>query len=176
MDAGKLYLDSLKNRLQGFKTSAEKTMAKLTTEQLHWQTASEPNNIYIIVKHMSGNMLSRFTDFLTTDGEKPWRKRDDEFVDDPGVELPAILEMWEKGWASFFAAIDAVQPEDLGKTIYIRNEAHTVMDALNRQGLHHASHVGQILYIGKILLAGDWESLSIPKGKSDQFNAEKFSK
>ncbi len=157
-----------------YKELAEKTLAQLDDQQIHWQPAGQPNNIYIIVKHMSGNMLSRFTDFLTSDGEKPWRQRDAEFEDDaPEATKAAMLELWNKGWDCLIHAIDSLQEEDLGKTVYIRTEPHTVMDALNRQLSHYPYHVGQIVYLGKIMRGEGWESLSIPVGQSSQFNEAK---
>ncbi len=171
-----LYLDSVKARLLSYKSLAEKTFAQLNDEQLHWQPAGEPNNIYIIVKHMSGNMLSRFTDFLTSDGEKPWRERDAEFVDDqPGGTKAQLLEKWEKGWDALIKALDELKEEDLAKTVYIRTEAHSVIDAINRQLAHYPYHVGQIVYLGKIMKEENWQSLSIPKGGTQQFNQQKAS-
>ncbi|MGX5816995.1 DUF1572 family protein [Chitinophaga lutea] len=168
-----IYLDSLKKRLLSYKELAEKTFAQLDDAQVHWQPAGEPNNIYIIVKHMSGNMRSRFTDFLTTDGEKPWRQRDDEFRDDPAATKADMLKMWEAGWAVLIGAIDDLQEEDLGKTVHIRTEPLIVVDALNRQLSHYPYHVGQIVYLGKIMKEENWESLSIPKGQSLQYNDDK---
>lgn len=176
MTVAEIYLDSLKKRLLGYKVLAEKTFAQLNDEQLHWQPAGEPNNIYIIVKHMSGNMLSRFSDFLTSDGEKPWRERDAEFTDDqPSGTKAAMLEIWEKGWDCLMTTLNSLQEDDLTKTIFIRTEPHSVMDALNRQLAHYPYHIGQILYLGKIMKQENWESLSIPKGGSQQFNQEKAS-
>ncbi len=174
MDTENIYLESVKQRLLGYKALAEKTFAQLTDEQVHWQPAGEPNNIYIIVKHMSGNMLSRFTDFLTSDGEKPWRQRDAEFIDDaPNGTKAEMLVIWEKGWSCMMQAINSLTATDLAKTIYIRTEPHTVIDAINRQLAHHPYHVGQIVYIGKVLKGEGWQSLSIPKGNSQQFNQQK---
>ncbi|GEP97895.1 DUF1572 family protein [Chitinophaga cymbidii] len=176
MTVAALYLDSIKQRLLGYKTLAEKTFAQLNDAQLHWQPDGEPNSIYIIVKHMSGNMLSRFSDFLTSDGEKPWRERDAEFIDDqPQGGKAAMLEIWEKGWDCLMKTLNALQEEDLTKTIYIRTEPHSVLDALNRQLSHYPYHAGQIVYLGKIMKENNWESLSIPKGGSQQFNQEKAS-
>ncbi|RPE05624.1 DUF1572 domain-containing protein [Chitinophaga lutea] len=168
-----MYLDSLKKRLLSYKALADKTFAQLNDEQIHWQPAGEPNNIYIIVKHMSGNMLSRFTDFLTTDGEKPWRQRDAEFIDDPAATKAQMLDIWEKGWNCLMGALESLKEEDLGKTIHIRTEPLIVIDALNRQLSHYPYHVGQIVYLGKVMKAEGWQSLSIPKGDSRKFNDEK---
>lgn len=174
MNVARIYLDSVKQRLLGYKALAEKTFAQLDDQQVHWQAKGEPNNIYIIVKHMSGNMLSRFTDFLSSDGEKPWRQREAEFEDDqPGGTKAAMLEIWEQGWTCLMQTLDSLQEEDLAKTVYIRTEPHSVMDALNRQLSHYPYHVGQIVYIGKLLKENNWQSLSIPKGGTAQFNLEK---
>ena len=170
----RLYLDSAKKRLLSYKELAEKTFTQLNDQQIHWQPAGEPNNIYIIVKHMSGNMLSRFTDFLTTDGEKPWRQRDAEFIDDaPNATMADMLAMWNKGWDCLINAIDSLQEEDLSKTVLIRTEPLTVIDALNRQLSHYPYHVGQIVYLGKIMRVEGWQSLSIPVGQSQLYNQEK---
>lgn len=171
MDIAKIYLDSVKKRLLTYKDLAEKTFSQLSDEQLHWQPAGEPNNIYIIVKHMSGNMLSRFSDFLTSDGEKPWRERDNEFIDDqPGASKAQLLEIWDKGWKCLLDTIDSLQEADLTRTIYIRTEPLSALDALNRQLAHYPYHVGQIVYIGKMIRQTDWQTLSIAKGQSLQFN------
>jgi len=127
------------------------------------------------VHHISGNMLSRFTDFLTTDGEKPWRDREAEF-DEAYADKKAMMDAWEKGWTCFFIALDSLKPSDTTRIIYIRNEGQTVLEALQRQLAHYSSHIGQILYQAKILKGGDFKSLSIPKGGSGDFNKEKFSK
>lgn len=169
-----IYLDSLKKRLLSYRELAEKTFAQLNDEQIHWQPAGEPNSIYIIVKHMSGNMLSRFTDFLTTDGEKPWRERDAEFEDNEPEATKADMTMiWNKGWDCLLQTLDSLTDADLSKIIHIRTEPLIVIDALNRQLGHYPYHVGQIVYLGKIMKAGNWQSLSIPKGQSQQFNEQK---
>lgn len=169
MPLGKIYLDSVQKRLLYYKSLGEKTLAQLTAEQLHWQPAGDPNSIYLIIKHISGNMLSRWTDFLTSDGEKPWRNRDQEFETD-AVPLEKILAIWEEGWKCMMDAIAALQPDDLEKTVYIRQEPHSVTDAINRQLSHIPYHVGQIVYIGKMIAQEKWQSLSIPKGQSQDFN------
>lgn len=167
-----LYKDSLTKRLLTYKSLGERTFAQLDEAHIHWQPLGEPNSIYIIVKHMAGNMLSRFSDFLTTDGEKPWRQRDEEFNGDTSISKAEMTALWEKGWNCLLQAIDALQPEDLEKTVYIRQEPHSVLDALNRQLAHYPYHVGQIVYLGKMLAGTSWESLSIPKGagNSQAFN------
>lgn len=165
------YLSSLKKRLTIHKAMGDRTFDQVDEAQIHWQPQGEPNSIYIIVKHMAGNMLSRFTDFLTTDGEKPNRDRDAEFEND-NLSKAEMIKKWEAGWACLFHAIDNLTPEDLEKTIYIRQEPLIVIDALNRQLAHYPYHVGQIIYLGKMLAGTSWQSLSIPKGKghSQAFN------
>ena len=169
-----IYLDSLKKRLLSYRELAEKTFAQLNDEQIHWQPDGEPNNIYIIVKHMSGNMISRFTDFLSTDGEKPWRERDAEFEDkEPGATKADMTAIWNKGWDCLLQTLDSLTDADLTKIIHIRTEPLIVIDALNRQLAHYPYHVGQIVYLGKIMKAEGRQSLSIPKGNSKQFNEQK---
>lgn len=165
------YIDSLKKRLLTYKTLGEKTFAQIDDAQIHWQPLGDPNSICIVVKHMSGNMLSRFTDFLTTDGEKSSRNRDAEFESDK-MSKAEMTDLWNTGWTCLFNAVDSLQPEDLEKTVYIRQEPHTVIDALNRQLAHYPYHVGQIVYLGKMLAGTSWQSLSIPKGEgqSQAFN------
>lgn len=169
------YLLSVKKQFSYYKIIAEKAMTQVTDEQLSWQYNSESNSIATIVKHLSGNMLSRWTDFLTTDGEKEWRNRETEFENDVNSR-EELMERWNKGWNCLFAAIDSLKPDDLQKEIYIRNMSQTAMDAINRQLAHYPYHIGQIIYIAKMVNEDSWNSLSIPKGKSEEFNADKFSK
>lgn len=169
------YLDSAKKQFEYYKMLGDKTFTQLSDEQLFWQYNEESNSITIIVKHLWGNMLSRWTDFLATDGEKEWRNRDAEFENDiTGRE--ELLDKWNEGWACLFRAMDALTPDDLEKLIYIRNQEHTVVEAINRQLAHYAYHVGQIVYIGKMASSNSWTSLSIPKGNSQSYNAANFSK
>jgi hypothetical protein len=170
-----IFLESVLKRLHYYKSLGDETLAVLTGEQLHWQPDGEPNSIYLIVKHVSGNMRSRWTDFLHSDGEKPWRNRDSEFEED-NVSVADIKQLWEAGWQCMLDAISALQPEDLEKTVYIRSEPHVVIDAINRQLAHIPYHVGQIVYIGKMIKKNDWHSLSIPKGQSQDFNQHMFGK
>ncbi|CAM3945966.1 DUF1572 domain-containing protein [Flavobacterium jumunjinense] len=158
-----------------YKTIAEKAMDQLDENQLFTTVNEDTNSIATIIKHMHGNMLSRWTDFLTTDGEKEWRKRDAEF-DNPDNSKTELLQLWNEGWDCFFKAINALQPEDLSKIIYIRNEGQTALDAINRQLAHYPYHIGQIVFYAKMLKQSDWNSLSIPKNKSNDYNADKFSK
>lgn len=171
-----IFLDSVLKRLNYYKSLGDQTIAVLTEEQLHWQPQGEPNSIYLIIKHMSGNMRSRWTDFLHSDGEKPWRNRDIEFEEDAEVSAAAIQQLWEEGWKCMLDAIGALAPDDLEKTVYIRSEPHTAIDAINRQLAHIPYHVGQIVYIGKMIKKSDWQSLSIAKGKSQDFNRDMFGK
>ena len=168
MNIGVEYLKIVIARLKSVKSLGDKTISQLSEEDIHWQYNPESNSVAIIVKHLSGNMISRWTDFLTTDGEKENRNRDDEFVDNitPMSELMAI---WEKGWQTLLQTLTSLTEEDLLKNVYIRGERHSVLDAIERQVAHYASHVGQIVYIGKMLKNDQWESLSIPRGQSEKF-------
>ena len=169
------YLDSIKKEFQYYKLLGEKTLSRLTNEQLFNQINTESNSIAMIVKHLSGNMLSRWTNFLTTDGEKEWRKRDEEFENNICTRNE-LLEKWEEGWYCLFNALNSITDSDLSKVIYIRNQGHTILEAINRQLSHYPYHVGQIVFIGKMLSDKNWNSLSIPKGLSKEYNQEKFSK
>jgi hypothetical protein len=170
---GETYLRSALARIRYYKDLAEKTFAQLEEKDLFHQPNAQSNSIAIIIQHMSGNMLSRFTDFLTADGEKAWRNRDREFDPDPQYSTRGeLLAYWEKGWACMLDAIGALREEDLLKTVYIRAEPLSVIDAINRQLAHHPHHVGQIVYIGKLIRNDSWRSLSIPRGASDQFNQQ----
>ena len=169
------YLESVKKQFEYYKMLGEKTMAQLSGEKLLWQYNEESNSIATIVKHLNGNMLSRWTDFLTADGEKEWRKRDAEFDNDI-ISKKDLLQLWDQGWMFLFNALNALKGEDLSKTIYIRNMGHSVTDAINRQLAHYSYHIGQIVFLGKMICNEKWISLSIPKGHSKAYNAEKFSK
>ncbi len=169
------YLQSALRQFSYYKSVAERTFTQLPDEALFWQYNEDSNSIATIVKHMSGNMLSRWTDFLTSDGEKEWRKRDAEFEND-STSRGEMLREWDRGWKCLFDTLNNLKEEDFSKTVYIRSEPHTVIDAINRQLAHYPYHVGQIVFIGKMAANGHWQSLTIPKGKSQQFNAEKFGK
>jgi hypothetical protein len=171
----KNYLESIKKQFKYYKNLGDKTIERLSDNEIHRQHNSDTNSIAIIVKHLWGNMLSRWTDFLTTDGEKTWRKRDAEFENDI-KNKEELLVKWNEGWNCLFDALNALTANDLEKIIYIRNEGHTVMEAINRQLAHYPYHIGQMVHIAKELKGENWESLSIPKNKSKEFNAEKFSK
>ena len=169
------YLESAKKEFGYYKLLGEKTFSQLTDEQLFIEANSESNSIATIVKHLRGNMLSRWTDFLTTDGEKEWRKRDEEFENDISTR-EELLQKWQEGWSCLFKALDSISDDDLSRVIYIRNQGHTILEAINRQLSHYPYHIGQIVFIGKILSDKNWNSLSIPKGGSKEYNRDKFSK
>jgi len=152
-----------------YKKLGEGAMAQVADEQLFVALDPEMNSIALIVKHMAGNLRSRWTDFLTSDGEKPDRNRDSEF-EDPPTTRAALLEMWESGWACLFTALEPLSESDEGRTVKIRGEAHSVMQAVNRQLAHYAYHVGQIVFLAKHLQSARWKSLSVPRGQSGQFN------
>lgn len=154
------YLPSVIKQFEAYKRLGDKTFVQLSDEQLLWKSNGESNSIATIVKHMGGNMLSRWTEFLTTDGEKNWRDREGEFENDTNSR-EVMLAQWEAGWACLFAALQSLNEADLEETVYIRNQGHTVTEAINRQLTHYASHVGQIMYIGKMLRGSSWQSLSI---------------
>ncbi len=158
-----------------YKTAADKTFDQLSFDDMNWQPNDTSNNISIIVKHMVGNMLSRWTNFLTEDGEKDWRHREQEFVATYTTKND-VLQAWKKGWDCLFDAIQPLKDSDLERIVYIRNEKHTVAEAIFRQLGHYPYHIGQIAYIGKLLKENHWKSLSIPKGQSEAFNKEKFNK
>ncbi len=169
------YIASAQKQFQYYKLLGDKTIAQLSDAELFWQYNTESNSVAIIIKHLWGNMLSRWTDFLTTDGEKEWRKRDQEFELDENVR-EAVLEKWEAGWQCLFIALAAVNEENFDTLVYIRNQGHTITEAINRQLTHYAYHVGQMVFIGKMIKGNQSNSLSIPKGKSNNYNQEKFSK
>lgn len=168
------YLTGVIKQFEYYRLLGEKTFLQLNDDALFKQCNNESNSIAVIVNHLSGNMLSRWTDFLTSDGEKPWRKRDNEFEDEIKTRSD-LIEYWDKGWKCVLDTLNSLTESDLEKTIYIRNQGHTVTDAINRQLAHYAYHIGQIVYIGK-MYSNKWDSLSIPKGKSNDFNTEKFAK
>lgn len=167
------YLESVKKQFAYYKQLGDKTFAQVSEEALFWQYNPESNSIAIIVKHLWGNMLSRWTDFLKTDGEKKFRDRDGEF--EATIKTKAeLLEKWEEGWQCLFDNINPLAVEQMADTIYIRNMGHTVTEAINRQLAHYAYHVGQIVFIGRMVAGENWTSLSIPKGESKTYNQKKF--
>ncbi|WP_121809376.1 DUF1572 family protein [Mucilaginibacter kameinonensis] len=167
------YITSVKKQFAYYQSLGEKTFEQLTDEQLSWQYNPESNSIAMIVNHLSGNMISRWTDIFTTDGEKPTRNRDAEFAPSTPTR-EAILDAWNQGWKCLFDTLNTLTAEDLDKIIYIRNQGHTVMEAINRQLAHYPYHVGQIVFLGKMLCKQNWHSLSIPRGQSENYNADKF--
>ncbi len=169
------YLESVRRLFRYYKGLGEQAMAQLTEEELKWRPEPESNNLATIIKHLNGNMLSRWTDFLTSDGEKPWRNRDSEFEDTIGSREQAMAA-WEEGWKCVLEAVDSLQEESLQRIVYIRNEGHTVLEAVNRQLAHYSYHVGQMVYLAKQIKGQEWQSLSIPRGQSEAFNEEKFAR
>lgn len=167
------YLESITKQFEYYKMLGDKSMGQVPAEKLFWQYNNESNSIAIIVNHIAGNMLSRWTNFLTSDGEKEWRNRDAEFEDVLKTKQN-VLQRWNEGWECLFQAIHSLKEEDLDKIIYIRNQGHTVVEAINRQLAHYPYHIGQMVFIAKMITNNDWKSLSIPKGKSVIYNTEKF--
>jgi hypothetical protein len=165
----KEFLSTAIRRLKYYKDLGNKTFEQLNDKDFHYQPNGESNSIAIIIQHVYGNMLSRWTNFLTEDGEKEWRQRDDEF-EIHSYNKQQLMELWEKGWACFLNAIEPLQENDLLKTIYIRKEPLSVIDAINRQLAHYPYHIGQIIYIGKMIKDSEWKNLSVPKGHSQQYN------
>ncbi len=164
------YLSDVILEFNKMKQLAEKAITQVEDRELFEILDPESNSIAIVMKHMSGNMRSRWTDFLTSDGEKPDRNRDDEFIISVGTTRQSILEAWEDGWNRVFAAIRSLKPQDLLEKVYIRGEAHAVIEAINRQLIHYAYHVGQIVFLAKHMRSSKWKSLSIPRGQSETFN------
>jgi len=169
------YLKSVKKQFEYYKSLGEKTFAQIDEQDFFISSDAASNSIAIIVNHLYGNMKSRWTDFLTTDGEKKWRDRDSEFEAILKTKEELILK-WNEGWQCLFFALDTINNDNFDTEIYIRNQKHSIVEAINRQMMHYAYHVGQIVYIGRMLKNRSWETLSVPKGKSDEFNSQKFSK
>ena len=156
--------------LRLIKTLGEKAMAQLSDAEFLRTIDPESNSVAIIVKHLAGNMRSRWTSFLTSDGEKPDRHRDDEFVIGPQTTRADVLAWWEEGWRVTFAALESLQPDDLIRTVLIRQEPHSVVQAVSRQITHYAGHIGQMVFLAKHLRSSAWQTLSIPRGQSEEFN------
>lgn len=170
MSLGKEYLSTVIQRVKYYKDLGDKTFEQLNDWDLHYQPNEESNSIAIIIQHMAGNMLSRWTNFLEEDGEKEWRKRDEEF--EPGKQSrKELVAEWEKGWDCFLSALTSLKKKDLKKTILIRGEKLSVVDAINRQLAHYPYHIGQIIFIAKIIKNKSWKNLSIPKGQSQIYNS-----
>lgn len=166
-------LSSLHKLFTYYRSLGEKAIAQVMDEDLHRVFGDDTNSIAVIIQHIAGNARSRFTDFLTSDGEKPWRDREGEFTERPATR-DELMGDWASGWACLFTALDALTDADLERIIHIRNEGHTVQEALHRQLAHYAYHVGQIVVLARAFVGSAWVSLSIPRGKSQAFNAEKF--
>ena len=169
------YIRSVKNQFQYYKLLGEKTFDQLNEKDLFKGYNSESNSIAVIVNHLQGNMKSRWTDFLTSDGEKKWRNRDLEFELELKTKEELIVK-WNQGWECLFVALNSINNSNFDTKIYIRNQTHSIVEAINRQIMHYAYHIGQIVYIGKMFKDNNWISLSVPKGKSEELNHQKFSK
>ncbi|PYS48698.1 MAG: hypothetical protein DMF68_12295 [Acidobacteria bacterium] len=167
----KHYLEDSISNFRGYKKLAERAFEQVSDDEFFRAIDEESNSIAVIIKHMAGNMLSRWTDFLTTDGEKPDRNRDMEFVITTSTTRSEMMERWETGWRYTFDAIETLKPEDAMKTVVIRGKEHTVVEAINRQLTHYSYHIGQIVFLAKHFKSAEWKSLSIPRNKSADFNA-----
>jgi hypothetical protein len=168
-DLAKHYLEEARRQLRGHKHMGEGAMSQLRDEDFFVMLDPESNSVAILVKHLAGNMRSRFSDFLTSDGEKPNRFRDQEFELTPSTTRADIMQWWEEGWVCVFGAIDPLKPEDVMRAVTIRGEPHTVLQAINRQIAHYAQHIGQIVFLAKHLRSSEWKTLTIPRGKSEEY-------
>ena len=172
-DVAAHYLEEARRQLRGHKRLGEGATSQLGDQDFFVTLDPEANSVAILVKHLAGNMRSRFTDFLTSDGEKPDRFRDREFELSPATTRAEVMSWWEEGWTCVFKAIDPLQPEDVMRSVTIRGEPHTVLQAVNRQIAHYAQHIGQIVFLAKHLRSSQWKTLSVPRGKSEEFNKNK---
>ena len=172
MSLNQQYLDEIRRQMRGYKRMADNAISQLQGDEIFRSLDPEMNSVAVLAKHIAGNMRSRFTDFLTSDGEKPDRHRDQEFELTRGTTPDEVLRWWEEGWNCVFHAIDSLKPEDLERTVTIRGEPHTVMQALNRALAHYSAHIGQLVFLAKHLRGPQWKTLSIPRGKSEEFNAK----
>lgn len=163
------YLEEARRQMRGNKRLAEGAIAQLSDEELFVTLDPESNSVAILVKHLAGNMRSRFTDFLTSDGEKPDRFRDREFELTAKTTRSDVMKRWDEGWAAVFATLESLKPEDVMRTVTIRGEPHTVLQAINRALAHYAGHIGQIVFLAKHLKSNQWKTLSIPRGRSEEF-------
>jgi len=168
----KNYIESARFEFKRYKTMGDKTLSQVSEEDIHWSVNESDNSIAIIIKHLTGNMRSRWTHFLTEDGEKEWRNREAEFTEPPKSKVE-LIACWNAGWECLFTALHQINSSNFDTIIKIRNEEHTIVEAVNRQLAHYASHVGQLVLIGKMLKGSKWVSLSIPKGASEAFNQGK---
>ncbi len=169
------YINSVQQQFNYYKKLGDQTIDSLSEKEIYWTYNDESNNIAIIINHIVGNMLSRWTNFYSEDGEKEWRKRDSEFTLS-NKNKGEIIVHWKKGWECLFNIIDNLTTEDLLKSVKIRDEKHTVIEAVNRQLAHYAYHIGQLVYVAKMIQNKQWKSLSIPRNKSAEFNKSKFLK
>jgi hypothetical protein len=169
LDLATLYLEEMKRQFRGHKRMGEAAMAQLEDKDFFVALDPESNSVATLVKHIAGNARSRFTDFLTSDGEKPDRFRDQEFAVSDKTTREEILRWWEQAWEHVFSAVDSLTPDDVLRTVTIRSEPHTVMQALNRALAHYAQHIGQIVFLAKHLRSEQWRTLSIPRGKSEDY-------
>lgn len=169
------YLNSVIKQFEYYKSLGDKTIAQLSEVDIHFKVDEDSNSVANIVNHLWGNMMSRWTNFLTEDGEKEWRNRDLEF-EEQIKNKEQLVEKWEQGWMCLFQALYSITPSNFEHPIYIRNQKHTIIEAFNRQMNHYSYHMGQLVFIGKHIKGSDWQSLSIPKGRSAAFNQEKFDK
>jgi hypothetical protein len=165
------YIESAKKQFSQYQSLGEKAINQVPDDQLNWQFNPETNSITTIVKHMTGNMLSRFTDFFSSDGEKPWRNRDGEFENEE-LSRENLMTLWNQGWECLFSLLNTLVAEDLSKIVLIRNEKHSVIEAINRQLTHYAYHVGQIVYVSKMISDSNWKTLTIPRKGSREFNTK----
>lgn len=163
------YLDEIARQFRGYKRVGEGALSQVRAEDFLVALDPESNSIAMLVKHLAGNMRSRFTDFLTTDGEKPDRFRDQEFLVDANTTREQVMGWWEQGWNYVFATVEELRPADIMQTVYIREEPHTVLQALNRALAHYAQHIGQIVFLAKHLRSTEWQTLSVPRGKSEEY-------
>lgn len=175
MSLGNEYIKVILKRFTSVKRLGDKTLEQLSEEDIFWNHNGESNSAGVIVKHMSGNMVSRWTDFLTADGEKDYRNREGEFLNDLSSKSEVTM-VWEKGWQTLMNSLEELKEKDLLKTVTIRGERHLVLDAIERQLSHYSYHVGQLVYVGKLVKNDRWESLSIPRGKSEEFLNEMLKK
>ena len=167
------YLEEIKRQLRGHKRMAEAAITQLDDDELFTLLDPESNSVAHLIKHIAGNAHSRFTDFLTTDGEKTDRFRDQEFEVSATTTREEVMRWWEEGWSIVFSTLDSLTPEDVSRTVTIRGEPHTVVQALNRALGHYAQHIGQIVFLAKHLRSKEWKTLSIPRGKSEEFKSGK---
>jgi|SRR5271166_3695911 len=168
-ETSKHYLEEARRQLRGHKRMGDGAMSQLRDEDFFVTLDPEANSVAILVKHLAGNMRSRFTDFLNSDGERPDRFRDREFELSSATTRAQVMQWWEEGWACVFSAIDPLKPEDVMRLVTIRGEPHTVLQAINRQIAHYAAHIGQIVFLAKHLRSSDWKTLTIPRGKSEDY-------